>query len=73
MNCDSRGTPLTDLGAELHACKVCGAEAVLMFSWCNTCRENYPTEFKSEQGTRLFWVNEELVPERNSYDEVKKD
>lgn len=60
---NSEGIPVTDLGAELYPCKVCGSESVLMFSWCSKCRENYPEEFKKEQGTKLYYVDGELVPE----------
>ena len=48
---DVEETYVSDLGAELSPCKVCGVCSVLMFScWCNRCREKHPEEFKSQQG-----------------------
>ena len=59
---------VTDLGAELHKCKVCGCESVLMFSWCSTCRTNYPEEFKKEQGA-TYYFNEGKLVERDDMNE----
>ena len=42
---NSKGVPLTDLGAELDPCVVCGVSSVLMFSWCKKCREYDPIGF----------------------------
>ena len=58
---DDRGRAInvTDLGADLSNCMICGSEAVLMFNWCKTCRENYPEDFRNTNPSYYILLPEE--------------